>query len=139
MRDLEITDKNEITVYDTRSGTEIKLYYRNPTTQEEVAYQTKLYSRKGKKLIINPRVRVEMGLSILTGFREGDFSFQKKPISSDPASPNYQENWKELLEKAASDIISAFALAVFAGSRIDTGESEIEMAGEDDLPPSQRS
>ena len=49
MRDLDVSATNKIVISDARSGTEIELYYRNPTTQEEVEYQSKLYKRRGNK------------------------------------------------------------------------------------------
>jgi hypothetical protein len=70
MRDLTKNDRNKMVINDARSGSEIELYYRNPTTQEEVEYQAKLFKRQGKKMLINAfGTRLEMGLKILTGFR----------------------------------------------------------------------
>ncbi len=132
MRDLTRSDKNKMVINDARSGSEIELYYRNPATQEEVEYQAKLFKRQGKKVLINAfSTRLEMGLKILTGFREGDFGIKGKPIASDPQSPNYKENWKDLLKDSAADIITAFSFAVFEGARLDTGiETDFEIAGE---------
>ncbi|MDI9559676.1 MAG: hypothetical protein QM235_00600 [Pseudomonadota bacterium] len=140
MRDLDASAVNKIVINDARSGTEIELYYRNPTTQEEVEYQTKLYKRKSNKLIMNPKIKLDLGLAILTGFREGDFGVKGKPISSDPESPNYYEDWKGLLARTASDIISTFATVVFEGARVasDT-DVEIETVVEEDIPPLVRS
>lgn len=142
MRDLTRSDKNKMVINDARSGSEIELYYRNPTTQEEVEYQSKLFKRQGKKMLINAfSTRLEMGLKILTGFREGDFGIEGKPISSDPQSQNYKENWKELLKENAADIITAFSFAVFEGARIDTGtEMDFESVGEaEDIIPFPKS
>ncbi len=141
MRDLTKSDKNKIIIHDTRSGSDIELYYRNPTTEEEIAYHNKLLKRQGRKMVLNIfETRLEIGLKILTGFREGDFGLNGKPISSDPQSPNYCENWKELLKENAADIITAFAYAVFEGTRADTGTGfEIEFESEDeDIIPFQK-
>jgi len=140
MRDLDVSATNKIVISDARSGTEIELYYRNPTTQEEVEYQSKLYKRKGNKLILNPKVKVDLGLAILTGFREVDFGVACRPISSDMKSPNYREDWRELLGRMASDIISTFATVVYEGARVasDT-DVEIETAIEEDILPLARS
>ena len=140
MRDLDVSATNKIVISDARSGTEIELYYRNPTTQEEVEYQSKLYKRKGNKLILNPRVKVNLGLAILTGFREGDFGVAGSPISSDVESPNYREDWKDLLGRMASDIVSTFATVVYEGARVasDT-DVEIETAIEEDILPLPKS
>lgn len=132
MRDLTKSDKNKMIINDARSGSEIELYYRNPTTQEEVEYQSKLFKRQGKKVLINAfGTRLDMGLKILTGFREGDFGIEGKPISSDPQNPDYKENWKDLLKENAADIITAFSFAIFEGARADTGaEIDFETMGE---------
>jgi hypothetical protein len=138
MRDLTKSDRNKLVINDTRSGTEIELYYRNPTTQEEIEYQSKLIKRKGKKVLINAfETRLQMGLKILTGFREGDFGVDGKPISSDPSSPNYREDWKDLLKEYAADIVTAFAFAVFEGARINTDIGlEIDFVEEiEEVPP----
>lgn len=140
MRDLTRSEKNKLTIHDARSGTDIELYYRNPTTQEEVQYQSKSIKRIGRKIVVNTfETRLEMGLQILTGFREGDFGFDGKPISSDPASPNYREDWKELLKENAADIIATFAFTIFEGTRTSDSGIDFEIAGEEDIVPFRRS
>jgi hypothetical protein len=122
MRDLTRSDKNSLIIDDSRSGTEIQLFYRNPLTEEEVAYQAALYRKHGKKVRLNSyEARLKYGLKILTGFREGDFGQDGAPISADPASPYYRENWKDLLRDEAPDIVTTFAFAIFEGARADTG------------------
>ena len=125
MFDLAASDKNRITINDTRSGTQIELTYRNPTTQEEIDYQAKAYKRKGKKFYVNTGVKIKSALDILTGFREGDFGIDGKQISSDPGSAHYHPDWKGLLLQSASHILIAFASAVFEGARVDN-----ELAGD---------
>ncbi|MFA4871375.1 MAG: hypothetical protein WC623_24465 [Pedobacter sp.] len=138
MRDLKLSDKNKIGIFDARSGTDIELYYRTPTTSEEVEYQHLLVKRQGRKVIINPfEARLEMGLRILTGFSEGSFGIDGKAISSEPENPNYKENWKDLLKETASDIITTFAFTIFEGARIDTG-TDFEIEEKDDVPPFQK-
>lgn len=149
MRDLTPSDRNEITINDTRSGTEIKLFYRNPKTQEEVGYQAALFVRKGGKLKINAfETRLKYGLQILTGIREGDFGINGQPISSDLGSKNYREDWKALIKDQAPDIVTAFAFAIFEGARIGEGpeigyegleeEGKEAPAGEDEDAPDPR-
>lgn len=116
MRDLKKSDKNIMRIKDTISNSEIELYYRTPLASEIAQYHSMLVKRKGGKIIMNPiQTRLEMGLKILTGFREGDFGYDGKPISSDPQSPYYREDWKELLRDTAADIIIAFAFNIFEG------------------------
>lgn len=138
MKDLKASENNNLIINDARSGTEIELYYRNPTTQEEVQYQARLIKRQGKKILINAfETRLEMGLKILTGFRDGDFGYDGKPIASEPSSPNYREDWKELLKTAAADIITVFAFHIFEGARVNT-DIEIDFEEAEDTPPLQK-
>ncbi len=135
MFDLAASNKNRITINDTRSGTQIELTYRNPTTQEEIDYQAKAYKRKGKKFYVNTGVKIKSALDILTGFREGDFGIDGKQISSDPGSAHYCPEWKDLLLQSASHILIAFASAIFEGARVDndiTGDLEYVAIEESD-------
>lgn len=121
MRDLKQSDQNTLIIKDAISGTDIELTYRLPLTSERVAYQNRLVSRRNGKIQVHAvEARIEFGLKILTGFREGDFGFDGKPISADPQSPNYKENWKELVRATAADIINAFAFVVFEGASVNT-------------------
>src|SRR3989337_929227 len=87
-------------VFDSVSGREFELYHRAPTTSEEVEFQRRTFRRRDRRNI-SPEdiarnlaeIRVEFGLKVLTGFKEGDFGVGGKPISSDPASPNHFPEW----------------------------------------------
>lgn len=141
MRELTRSEKNTLTVLDTRSGSEIELYYRNPTSREEALYNTRLVKKKGAKIVIRSfDVREEFGLKILTGFRTGDFGVDGKPISSDPNDPNYRDDWKRIVAEGASDIVRTLALTVFEGVRVDsTADIELEEAVEEEPAPLERS
>jgi hypothetical protein len=120
MRDLQVSDKNVLEIFDTRSGTEMEIYYRTPTSKEEALYQARLVKRKGRKVILMTHAtRVKFGRKIITGFKEGDFGIEGKPFSTDPESAIFREDWKELLEKTASDILNTLAFVVFEGARPD--------------------
>lgn len=138
MRDLTKTDKNVLKITDSISASEIELYYRNPATTEIVAYQNRMYRREGNKVKIDAaNTRIDFGLKVLTGFRDGDFGIDGKPISADPASPGYCKDWKTHLKENAGDIIMTLAMHVFEGIRTGSQEKiEIEMedVGEDTLP-----
>ncbi len=142
MRDLDSQAFNRITLNDARSGTSIELTYRTPTTQEEVDYQAKAYRRKGKKLLVNSAMKVNAALAIITGIREGDFGVAGKPISSDPASDNYRQDWKQLLKATATDILLVFAAAIYEGTRVENdfaADLDYEVVDEDDLPLAKNS
>jgi hypothetical protein len=129
MFDLSQSDKNKVVILDSRSGSEIELYYRTPTTEEEVAYQSKLFRRAGKKVVLDGFTRLEYGLKVITGFREGDFCVGDQKISSDRESPSYREDWKALLKDKAAGIVIAFAVAIFEG----TGSKEKD-EDEEEIP-----
>ena len=127
-------------VFDSVSGREFELYHRVPTTQEEVEFQRKTFRRRDRKSI-SPEdiarnlaeIRVDFGLRIVTGFKDGDFGVDGKPISSDPESTNFYPEWKNLLRDKAPRILSALAVGVFEGGRVQTPEEE-EGDGEDPFP-----
>lgn len=142
MRELKTSDRNTLTVFDRRSGTEIELYYRSPSSREEALYQARLVKKKGKKILMNAfETRLSFGLAILTGIREGDFGVDGKPISSEQGSPNYCAEWKKAVEEGASDIVRHLAVTVFEGVQGDTGGLELEVEEEviGEAPPLEKS
>ena len=135
MRDLAPSDTNTVKITDTVSASEIELRYRLPTTQEVVAYQNKLIKKLGGKVVNNiVPTRIEFALKILVGFRDGDFGYNGSPISVDPKSPNYREDWKALLEATAPDILSTFGYAIFEGVRVGSVDIGDDGGAPDDLP-----
>lgn len=136
MRDLT----NEPNIYKIRDGIsgEVKEFiYRAPTAMEHQAYAAaSLGLRAGKAVISRKNIaetRVKFGLKILTGIKDNQFGIGGKPISSDPASPNYREDWKQLLEQFAPDLISLFAVDIFDGTKgIGDSSFQIEFADEDE-------
>jgi len=126
--------RNELTVQDNRSKSTIVLYYRDPTTKENVAYSNEMYQRKGRKVVTRlGETRQKYGSRILTGFREGDFvkneSGQQIPLSSDKESKFHDPEWKKLLQERASDMIEILAIHVFESPVEESSDIE---AKEDD-------
>ncbi len=113
-------------------------FYRRPTTEEIVAYNSRLFQKKNGKVINNVvPTRIEMGLKILTGVQDGVFTLNGKPISSDPSSPDYYADWKNLLKGALSGTIANFAFRVFEAvseAQIDQEEILATAEAEDALP-----
>lgn len=109
-------------------------YYRRPTTEEIIAYNKGLFVKKNGKVVNNVvPTRIEMGLRILTGVQEGVFFFNGKAVSSDPASPDYYPEWKNLLKQVLSGTIANFAFRVFeAVSEAQIDQEEILAAEEGD-------
>ena len=142
MLDLNNQDVFRKVIFDSATGQEVELSHRLPTAPEEVEFQQRTFRRRNKKNI-SPEdiarnlaeIRVDFGMRIVTGFKEGDFGVDGKPISSDPGSTNFYPEWKNLLRDMAPRIVSALAVGVFEGGRVQTPEEE-EGDGEDPFPGS---
>ncbi len=113
-------------------------FYRRPTTEEIIAYNSRLFQKKNGKVINNVvPTRIEMGLKILSGVQDGVFSLNGKPISSDPASPDFYADWKNLLKGALSGTVANFAFRVFEAvseAQIDQEEILATEEVEESLP-----
>lgn len=129
MRILDKDVQNQLDLSDALSGGRIGLLYRMPTTKENSGYSNGMVVRRGNKMERNlGQVRQTYGAAILTGIVDyqsdgkTEHSFGKlvngQPvgISSNPASPNYDPNWKELVVKQAPDCIEILAIQVFEAS-----------------------
>lgn len=138
-RDLTKSDKNTVRIFDGLSDSEIVLFYRTPTSEDLFGYQTNIVRREGKKFRPRPETRLKYALRIITGIREGDFTIEGKPLSSEEGNGSYREDWKELLGEFAPDILDVFARRIFEGTRAaDAEEVELEMGGEDVAPLGER-
>jgi len=125
MRDLS-AQKNIVEIQDGISGDVHEMHYRPPTTEEIAAYQNGLFERRGRKL--RSRItenRLKYGARILTGFKKGTFGCDGRPFASDPADPDYREDWKEQLVKNAPDVVCAVALVAFESTGV-SREAELE-------------
>jgi len=113
--------ENKLKIKHNLSNTEIELSYRLPTTEERIAYRNDQIKRIGENIEANTgAVRIENGISILTGIRTGDFEIiengKKSIISSDTNDPAYRKDWKNVLKTYASDLIELLAVRVFDNS-----------------------
>lgn len=126
---------NSVKFSDNLSGSELEVYYRQPTTEERAAYSNESVQRKRNKVLFRAvQARQKFGLKILTGIREGDFLIKKEgktmPIASDPASPNFDPNWKTLIMTHAADVVELLALHVFDASVETLDETQDSPEGE---------
>jgi len=134
-RDLKASERNKLTITDAIGGGDIELYYRNPTTEECVQFQSESVRKVGGKIRYHfAETRIKYGLRVLTGFRHGDFIYDGKPLSSDPSSADYREDWKALLKETAADIVIAVGFAVFESTSSPRGAGDAEEEGDDALP-----
>lgn len=116
---LELTDN--LSTDDNGNPTIIGLYYRMPTTKEAHGFTNGMVVRQGNKMVRNlGQVRQTYGAAILVGITEGCFGRKVDgktvPISSNPASPHYVEDWKDRVKKQAPDCIELLAIRVFESS-----------------------
>jgi hypothetical protein len=132
MRDLKRSDTNRLALTDGVTGEKIVVFYATPQASQVKAYRQASIKRKGDKVVMNTfDPALKYGLEILTGFEEGAFGFDGKPISADPESPNYREDWKALLAETASDIVTIVAAVAFDGVKVEKADSGIEFEGEE--------
>lgn len=124
--------QNSLRINDPQGGEPITLFYRNPTNKERAQYQTSTFKVRGagRVEIKTFETRLEFGLRIITGFKEGDFLIEENgqpvPFSSWEGARHYRADWKALLEKNAGDLICFLAAFVFDGVTSATEEETHE-------------
>ena len=128
-------ERNELIINDPLSNSQLGLYYRNPTTSERQGYMNSAVKRVKNKITLHQaEARMVWGGKILVGIRDGDFlrMVDGRPVamSSDPASPDYYDGWRDEIESGCGDLVMALAAVVFdGGAEIATPEDEVT-AGE---------
>jgi hypothetical protein len=131
MRDLKRSESNRLVMTDGVTGEKIVVFYSTPLASQIKAYRQASIKRKGDKVVMNTfDPALKYGLEIITGFEEGAFGYDGKPISADPTSPNYREDWKSLLAETAADIVTIVAAVAFDGVKVEKTDSGIEFEGE---------
>jgi len=125
---LNNTD-NKLWIKHKLSDSDICLLYRNPTTEERVAYSMERVKRVNNEVQFNfQETRIKYGEKIITGFRDGDFGVVKGdavvPISSKVGSDNYFEDWKQIIKENAADVLELLAATVFDDALDITKEPE---------------
>jgi hypothetical protein len=114
---LELRPKrNVIEIALGLSSTPLVLGFRLPSTEERIAYRAAQYVREGEEIRTRLyETRIEHGQAILTEFESGCLAVDGKPVSSDPRSEAYCEDWKDLLVQVAPQAVEALAVRVFEG------------------------
>lgn len=132
MFDLQEQEQILAEIYVAAAGKKLGIYYRPPKPSEAIQYSSSLLKRKGNKIQSNEyKTRLEYGRLVITGLREGDYGYGGKPISSDPASSDYREDWKDILARSAHQHIVAVAIAAFEGVAIPAAAQRPELEEED--------
>ena len=104
-----------ITFTDNIGGGKLTLFHRLPTSEERIEYANSYVSRNGRKIkSAIGEARQKFGEKILTGISDGEWQKEDKtPLSSNPESPAYDPQWKNLVKKYAPDVIAMLCLHVF--------------------------
>lgn len=128
----DLGKKNNIAVIeDAISNSNIEFHYRTPKTSELQEYYTALYLKEDGEVKSNGvNARVAFAKKLIIGIRDGDFTEDGAPVSSDPQSEHYKENWKDLIEESSADLLDYFILFTFDKTRLKVGQ---------DLPLSKNS
>ena len=135
-RVLGSNTRNKIEIYDGVGNGVAVFYTRNILPSERVKYLGSLIKKDEKGVtFLDNEVRLQNGSEILTGiednyFQDSDGTF----IASDKHSPNYKEDWKELIIKHASELVMMVAVQMFESNRILSVNQA--MANEIDTEPS---
>ena len=122
MRDLTYFEDNQITLKDPVSGAAITFTHRTPTTADRVQYMSRRFRRDGNRLFIcQKQAAIEAAAAIITGVSDNSFACGRDqhnnplPLSSDPASPHYRADWKQLLQQMAGDLLYIIGNQLFEG------------------------
>ena len=130
-------DRCELRINDRISGTDLVMYFRQPTTRQRIGYSTESLQRKGNKVKFRQsETRLKYGKRICVGIRDGDFEIPDGngtyvPLSSDPQSRHYKENWPDLIEQYASDLLELLAIHVFDAPAV-IADADDDDADDDD-------
>ena len=111
---------------------EYLFYRREPTTEERISFMSESVKKINGKVISNYenlfKFKFDFGLALLTGFadlndsQEPQFLFNGKMISSDPESPEYYKDWKQIISKFFVKEIIFLSVKVFEGIEINQNE-----------------
>lgn len=132
MYDLKINDNNEFTVRIPGTNITITIYYRTILSSDVIEFRSKSFQLIGKNQNEEAtkkqmRFQFDFGAEFITGFKEGDLSYDGKLISSDPNSPNYKSDWKELLKETATFVVERFVDMAFGYGILEQSSHPFEM------------
>jgi len=136
------TKDSKMALYDRLSDSDLELYYRLPTTQEQVAYDNALMTRTRNKIkTAVGETRMKYGKIIITGIGDDSFTIEKDgkliPLHSRADSEHYDPRWKTHVADMAPDIISKFAFLVFEASVEQAGDDKPDNEKEDNPEPDE--
>jgi hypothetical protein len=111
-------ERHKMAIGDPVSGTAITLYFRQPTSEERVAYQLSVFHLDGgERRLRLSETRFRFGSQILVGFEPGDFLIQEEGQAL-PLDQDRHPDWKERLAQDAPDLVAYLGQQVFEGLRV---------------------
>lgn len=139
---LVLGGKYVLEMKDRLSGANLEFHYRLPIQAERDAYTKATVQHKGNKVRSKANVFTEqaaLGKRVLKGFKKGSLADESgRVISSDKTDPDFNPDWKDLLEKYRPDLLAAVGQRVLKTT--ETAEEEglfevVEDFGEDPSNP----
>ena len=128
-------EKNHTEIFEL-DGTGYEFYVREPETKDRISYLANSIKKSNGKIIGNIENvyenKYESGCLLITGFPENNsegkpqFEYQGKAVSSDPDSPNYRKDWKELILSNFFNRILLFSTKVYEGINLNSKLKEAE-------------
>lgn len=111
-RELKISEQNELVIFDSLTGEKIKFFYKTPTTDNKIAYQSAVMNSLTKKGGMEDvfKIQLEWAKKFITGFEPGYFFVDGVELTT--ATPA----WKEIIAETAGDLLIAFAKYLFGES-----------------------
>jgi hypothetical protein len=139
---LVLGGKYVLEMKDRLSGANLEFHYRLPIQAERDAYTKATVKHKGNKVMTKANVfpeQVALGKRVALGFKKGCLANEAgQIISSDKMDPDYDPNWKSLLEKHRPDILARIGQQVLNSTRTADEENNFEVVedfGEDPSTP----
>jgi len=153
MEDLTAGKKIPVRISSMKTGEIKRLYYIAPTPTQVIAFrQAMLRMKKGKYTMDTATPTMRFGKEVLAGFDlfnlkedaegnlipiDGDYAYGVGgvPMSSDPDSPHYRADWKDVLYNGAPLTVEVIGNVAFGGIKADdVPEAEDDDGGEEAVP-----
>lgn len=137
MEDLTAGKKIPVRITSLKTGEIKRLYYIAPTPTQVIAFrQAMMKQKKGKYKLDHATPTMRFGKEVLAGFDlfnlkengngelvpiEGDYAYGVGgvPMSSEPDSPHYRSDWKEILYNGAPLTVEVIGNVAFGGVKAD--------------------
>lgn len=138
---LVLGGRYTLEVKDRLSGAFLEFHYRLPIQAERDAYTKATVQHKGNKVRSKANVfteQADLGKRVLTGFKKGPLADESgRIISSDKTDPDFNPDWKDLLEKYRPDLLAAVGQRVLKTTESAEEEDLFEVVEDFGVDPSK--